>query len=692
LEVANEQLIQTSGDLEKALDQVRAERAKARRYLYTARMALAQRADQENDSARVVALLRSVIPEAADQEDLREFEWHHLWRKHHGEESRISGNGVKITAVGYTPDARRLVAGGEDGSIVVRDAITGKIERKITASGGITALGIAPDNRLLIAASDDGQLKIWDLQTGEQVRSLNCPDLGTILVLLCDEHSSQVAALTDRGIPLRWHLPSGEFLPEADQSWRAFTQAYANALIPPLRPAYRTLSCFAWSANGDRMVSAQSTVARNTVTAKVQYLGRDDDGAVAQREFKSVITQVACSHDGSIVAAAGSDMTVRVWDISTGSDIRTLQIESEVTVLHFSPDGSRLLAGFEDGALLVWSLPQKAERTIAEDQGQINNVTFGAKGRLATAGLQGAKVWDVVTGRELASFAGARDSRVALSPHNGWLVGTKIGGLRDPVTMRLIAEVPGGTTFHGYGFAFSRDEALVARASSGDITVYSTQSGIAVFTQPMAKWGSSAAFSPDNRLLAAGSGTMDIYAPGQLKVCELATGKTLFSDDSLRLGVWWLEFSPDGKLLAAALGNYADRGANVGRVAIWETATWKKVLELRGHSGCVWSVAFSPSGNRLASAASHFGRTSRLPIRAAVSELPPHNEGEVIIWDVATGHEVMRLRDYDSGFFGVAFSPDNRWLATGSKSGIVKLLDGAPLLQSPAYAPLAESP
>ncbi|TMQ33710.1 MAG: serine/threonine protein kinase, partial [Planctomycetota bacterium] len=75
-----------SGDLDwivmKALQEAQSERTRARRYLYVSQLTLAERARQEGQIGRMMQLLRSVIPEGPEQEDLRGFEWYHLWRLH----------------------------------------------------------------------------------------------------------------------------------------------------------------------------------------------------------------------------------------------------------------------------------------------------------------------------------------------------------------------------------------------------------------------------------------------------------------------------------------------------------------------------------------------------------------------------------------------------------------------------------
>ena len=107
-------------------------------------------------------------------------------------------------------------------------------------------------------------------------------------------------------------------------------------------------------------------------------------------------------------------------------------------------------------------------------------------------------------------------------------------------------------------------------------------------------------------------------------------------------------WSPDGKRLAT--------GSDDNTAKVWDAATGKELLTLRGHSELCHSVAWSPDGKRLATGS--LDRTAK-------------------VWDADTGKELLTLSGHSLAVNSVAWSPDGKRLATGSADDTAKVWDAA---------------
>ncbi|MGI5292854.1 eIF2A-related protein [Nonomuraea polychroma] len=281
----------------------------------------------------------------------------------------------------------------------------------------------------------------------------------------------------------------------------------------------------------------------------------------------------------------------------------------------------------------------------------VSRLTFHPRANvLAAGGADGtARVWDLITGRELRCFTGEG----------------------KPDVKRLAFDADGARLAVGFTMGH-------------DVRVWDVATGRLLHRMPSVGNVTDLAFHPDGNVLAIGSDHVvvlwDLSAPRPRKVREI------------HHQVHAIAFSSDGTLLATG---GLDRTAGV-----WEVATGRVLHQLE-HENSVTVVAFHPEGGRLATTSAYtHGRPD------SVSRVWDLNTGEVIdrlsfgasvstatayhldsnsvatestdrtarVWDLSTGEELHRLV-HDSPVYAVAFDPEGRRVATGAYDGTICVWD-----------------
>jgi eukaryotic-like serine/threonine-protein kinase len=611
---------------------------RTRRYLYVARMNLAQQASETNQTRRLLELLGPYQP-GTRQDHLRGFEWYYWWRTCHLYERSLNGNGGFVNALGFHSIRGTLVSGHTDGRVRFWDPARGMLESTLEGDGTeVRDLAFSPDGRTLAIGHLPSNITIWDVPALKARSTFETKGAALCRLAFSPDGLTLAAALTDGTIGL-WDADTGQ----PKSRLKGHTEIVLSV---------------AFSPNGRILASGSSD---NTIRLWNPTSGELVD---VLTEHKDTVQSVAFSPDGATMASSGDDLAVMLWQVGSRKPKAKLQGHTNnVNKVLFSPDGRTLASADENGMVRLWDpATGQSKATCKGHTNGLHSLAFSADSRLlASAGGDGTiKLWNLASVTPASSLAGHEDVvfSVAISPDSSTLASAGM----DDGTIKLWNLTTGRpkATFQTGAIdlrcvVFSPDGAILASAhGDGRVRLWEAASG-----KPRATLSGhlsavlSVAFSPDNKTLASVSHDRTVrlwdLATTRPKAKLLAPGSVeetapLLNDGSL-VGAS-VVFSPDGATLASA---------NKDRfVTLWDLATRKAKATLEGQIKMPFSLAFSSDGTTLASAG--YGQ-------------------DIELWDSATGKLEKTLKGHLAWVRSVVFCPDGKTLVSASDDHTLVLWD-----------------
>lgn len=474
-----------------------------------------------------------------------------FWVPETGEENRqlnLEGLSGKVRGLSYSPDGKSLAVSLADGprngveqTIVLFDLTANRRVAKWRLGSSCEPRGnlcpgkllFSPDSSCLAVVSGpaDEMLLVLDAKTGKRLREYHA-----------DRNSFGPVSFS----------PDGKTLTAITGSTVLHCQPASDVEPTEEGPKVADILSLCYSPDGRFLITA------NRRSIDVQFAANRRQMHTFEAHQLEVYG-VTVSPDGRIMATAGEDRLIRLWDTHTGKAVGRLEGHSRgVAALQFSAKGKLLASTSFDGTVRIWDVTRREQRSkLGGFDRYVKCLAFSPDETHVITGEEDGTVrlLNVVSGKEVWRRTG----------HQG--------------TVNTIALSPDGKVAYSGG----ADKLIKSWAVDQAEPVPLVRCDGAVTALAISPDGGTLAFAEVGREGVTICGTASRYLSRRF------TGQ---ADGS----VLSLAFSPDGRSI---VGGGADR-----TVRIWEVSTGGERAVLRGHQGEVYSVAFSPSGRSILSGSS----------------------------------------------------------------------------------------
>ena len=547
------------------------------------------------------------------------------------------GSGDRSSALAFLPRSRTVLSGGKDRIIGWDLTDSGRPVRGTSlpgVRGTPTSITVAADGNHVAAVTEANSVAFW-ARAGNRWRQVAVP-------AVLRENARSVA-----------FSPDGRLLATGTDYQRVDLWAVSDDGLAPVSsmtlpgPDLQLATGLAFAANG------RSLVTRLRLQGVAMYDITDPRQPKQSRMWRSssaFVSGFGLSGDGSRVAVASSDNTVRIYEVATPDSAPRL-LRSPARSMVFS--GEHLITVDPSGRILDWPLARASTRIGAGTVQQVAASTDGSRVFAVEPDAGRLHQWRAadgalsVSGPPLSVPATGGASGILATGGSGRVV--VVGGLSgelnfadysDPARPHYVSQVKAQDTISisidyneasGLVIAGSMDSPMMGIVDATDISRPRKIANVDIGGPAVL-----VTLSPDGRRAAVAT------VSGAVKLVDLTDpAKPRVISQAYRFGGMAMaaRFSPDGRKLAVG-----SEPATVAVVDVSDPSRPKPITEWSGTAELVYAVDFSKDGTRVVAGSGN---------------------SEVWIWQIGKREPDVVLRSFPGGVYDVRFLADRMLVAVG---------------------------